>query len=94
VGAGATRTVLQRTVALHRPCPLGVRGESERPKVFGSFCPQKEQLLTFIAILTSTATTTALFSFDYAFNCQNANTHHNNQNNSRTQIHSCKPPLQ
>jgi hypothetical protein len=28
----------------YRPCPLGVRGESERPEVFGSFFLKKNNL--------------------------------------------------
>jgi hypothetical protein len=46
VGAGATRTKLRRTVAVQRPCPLGVWGESERPNVFGSFFIKKNNLFT------------------------------------------------
>jgi hypothetical protein len=48
VGAGATRTSFRRTDAVHRPCPLGVRGESERPEGFWFFLPSKRTIFFFL----------------------------------------------
>jgi hypothetical protein len=44
VGAGATRHRATMSYRAYCPCPLGVRGESERPDVFGSFFVKKNNL--------------------------------------------------
>jgi hypothetical protein len=45
VGAGQPAAVLDNPLYF-TPCPLGVWGESERPKVFGSFFLKKNNLFT------------------------------------------------